>query len=342
MKRGIGFKLVILGLAIGFLSCVLQAFAAEEKWPARPIKILVPYNAGGGMDMMSRILSEAMRKTLDVSMPVINMQGAVGAIGTDYVYKQPRDGYTLYALSSGICTFPATGVSKYTYKEFGVIGICFEALPVYIVAYDSPIKNMNDLIDGLKKGNLTGSNTGIGGIWHVPQVIVNSLVGGKFKVVPYNSGTDSALAAAKKEVDFATCDIAEAQVYIREKMLRPLCVVDDKPFQLEGSGTIPAVTEFIPKMKDKLMAAKGWRALGYAKGIPEDSIQKLIRAFRTAVESDMVKDFSKKSLLAINGLTGSEADKVFASTTQILSWLLYDLKEAKKSPEELGIPRYDK
>ena len=292
--------------------------------------------------MMSRILSETMKKTLGVAMPVLNMQGAVGAIGTDHVYKQPRDGYTLYALSSGICTFPATGFSNYTYKEFGVIGICFEALPVYTVAFDSPIKNMNQLIDGLKKGNLTGSNTGRGGIWHVPQVIVNSCVGGNFKVVPFNSGTDSALAAAKKEVDFATCDIAEAQVYIREKMLRPLCVVDDKQFQLEGVGVIPPVTEFVPNIKDRLMAAKGWRALGYARGIPEDRIKKLIQAFRVAVESDEVKNFSKKSLLSINGLTGSEADKVFAGTTQILSWLLYDLKEGKRSPDELGIPRYGK
>jgi len=273
---------------------------------------------------------------------VLNMQGAVGAIGTDYVYKQPKDGYTLYALSSGICTFPTTGFSSYTYKEFGAIGICFEALPVYTVSADSPIKNMNQLIEGLKKGNLTGSNTGRGGIWHVPQVILNSCAGGSFKVVPYNSGTDSALAAAKKEVDFATCDVAEAQVYLREKMLRALCVVDDKPFQLDGVGTIPAVTDFVPSIKDKLMAAKGWRALGYARGIPEDKIKKLIQAFRTAVESEEVTNFSKKSLLSINGLTGSEADKVFASTTQILSWLLFDLKEGKRSPSEVGIPRYGK
>lgn len=328
---------VLITLAIPFLS-----LAAEEKWPTRPITIVVGFGAGGGMDMMSRALSDEMRKTLGVPMVVVNMPGANGAIAMDHVYKQPKDGYTLYAVSSAVCTYPSTGLSKLTYKEFGLIGITFEALPVYSVQYDSPIKNMKELIDRLKKGDLTGSNSGIGGIWHVPQVIVNNVIGGKFKAVPYEGGPASALAAAKKEVDFATCDVAEAQTLFKEKMLRPLCVVDDKPFHLEGFGTIPAVTDFIPQIKETLMAAKGWRALGYVRGMPEDRVKKIIEAFQAALKTEKIKNFSKNSLLVINGSTGAEADKVFTATTQVLSWLLYDLKEAKRSPEEVGIPRYGK
>ena len=272
-------------------------------------------------------------------MVVVNVTGGGGAIGMEHAFKQPKDGNTLIAVSSAVCTYPATGLSKLTYKEFGLLGIAYEALPTYSVAYDSPIKTMGDLVERLKKGDLTGSNSGVGGIWHVPQIIVNSTVNGKFKVVPYDGGAPSALAAAKKEVDFATCDVAEAQTYFREKMLRPLCVVDDKPFNLEGFGTIPPVTDFIPQMKDKLIVAKGWRALGYVKGVPEDRVAKLIQAFKAALATDMVKNFASKNLLVINGTTGAEADKIFAKTTQTLSWLLYDLKEAKRSPEEVGVQR---
>jgi tripartite-type tricarboxylate transporter receptor subunit TctC len=266
------------------------------------------------------------------------MTGANGAIAMDHVFKQPRDGYSLYGISSALSTFPATGLSKLTYKEFGMIGIVFNNLATFSVPYDSPIKTAKELIEGLKKGDLTGSNSGIGGMWHVPQMIVVNTLGGKFKAVPYEGGAPAALAAAKKEVDFATSDLSEALTLIKAKMLRPLFLFDDKPFTLEGV-VIPPITEFAPRIKDKLSAGKGWRALGYPRGIPEDRIKKLIDAFRNSMESEAVKDFGRKNLLPLNGTTGSEADRIFAASTQIQSWLLYDIKEAKKSPQELGIPR---
>jgi tripartite-type tricarboxylate transporter receptor subunit TctC len=339
MKANRMFKMVS-GLAIvSILFISTSSFAAEEKWPTRPITIYIGYAPGGGMDMMGRILSEEMRKTLGVAMPVVNMTGANSAIAMDHVYKQPKDGYTLFGISSAVSTFPATGLSKLTYKEFGMIGIVFDTLPTFSVPWDSSIKTPKDLIEGFKKGNLTGSNSGIGGMWHVPQLIVMNTLGGKFKAVPYEGGAPSAMAVAKKEVDFGTSDLSEALTVINSKMVRPLFVFDDKPFDLEGFGVIPPITEFVPQMKDKLSAGKGFRALGYAKGIPEDRIKKLIDAFKVAMASDAVKNFGKKNLLPLNGAAGAEADKIWVTQTQVQAWLLYDIKEAKKNPEELGIPR---
>ena len=329
---------LVMGLILFTLP--LSSLAAEEKWPTRPITIYIGFAAGGGMDMMGRLLSDGMRKTLGVALPVVNMTGANSAIAMDHAFKQPRDGYSLFGISSAISTFPATGLSKLTYKEFGVIGILFDNLATFSVPYDSPMKEAKDLIEGLKKGGLTGSNSGIGGMWHVPQIIVVNALGGKFKAVPYEGGNPAALAAAKKEVDFATSDLSEALTFIKAKMLRPLFIFDDKPFNLEGVGMLPPITDFVPQIKDRLAAGKGYRSLGYVKGIPEDRIKKLIAAFQGAMESQAVKDFSQKNLLPLNGKTGAEADKIFMASTQIQSWLLYDIKEAKRSPQELGIPRY--
>ena len=339
MKAGRMFKMVI-GLAIlSVLFISTLSFAAEEKWPTRPITIYIGYAPGGGMDMMGRILSEEMKKTLGVAMPVVNMTGANSAIAMDHVYKQPKDGYTLFGISSAVSTFPATGLSKLTYKEFGMIGIVFDTLPTFSVPWDSPIKTPKDLIEGFKKGDLTGSNSGIGGMWHVPQLIVMNTLGAKFKAVPYEGGAPSAMAVAKKEVDFGTSDLSEALTVIKSKMVRPIFVFDDKPFDLEGFGVIPPITEFVPQMKDKLSAGKGFRALGYAKGIPEDRIKKLTDAFKIAMASDAVKNFGKKTLLPLNGTVGADADRVWVNQTQVQAWLLFDIKEAKKNPEELGIPR---
>jgi tripartite-type tricarboxylate transporter receptor subunit TctC len=328
---------VCVGIFI-FLALPFSAIAAEEKWPTRPISIYIGMPPGGGMDMMGRLLSEGMRKLLGVPLPVVNMPGANGAIAMDHAYKQPRDGYSLYGISSAGSTFPATGISKLTYKEFAMIGILFGNMPTFSVPYDSPIKSGKELVEAIKGGQLTASNSGTGGMWHVPQIIVANFLGGKFKAVPYNGGPQSALAAAKKEVDFTTSDISEALTLIRSKMLRPLFVFDDKPYVLDGVS-IPPITDFAPGIKSKLDAGKGWRALGYAKGVPEDIVKRLIDAFKVTTQSDAVKDFATKNLLPIDGRTGEEANKIFAEATQTQSWLLYDIKEAKRSPQELGIPR---
>ena len=339
MKRTFLTGRVIMALVFCTLAFSPGAYAAEEKWPTRPITIFIGYAPGGGMDMMGRLLSEEMRKTLGVAMPVVNMTGANGAIAMDHVNKQPRDGYSLYGISSAISTFPATGLSKLTYKDFGMIGIVFGTLPTFSVPWDSPIKTAKDLIERFKKGDLTGSNSGIGGMWHVPQLILVNTLGGKFKAIPYEGGAPSAMAIAKKEVDFGTSDLSEALTVINAKMVRPLFVFDNKPFNLEGFGVIPPLTDFVPEIKDKLYAGLGFRALGYAKGIPEDRIKKLIDAFKVAMASDAVKNFGKKNLLPLDGTVGAEADKIWTYQTEVQSWLLYDIKEAKKNPEELGIPR---
>ena len=235
------------------------------------------------MDMLGRLLSEEMKKTLGVAMPVVNMTGANSVVAMNHVYQQPKDGYSLFGISSALCTFPATGLSKLSYKEFGMIGILFGSLPTFTVPYDSPIKSGKELIDGIKKGGLTGSNSGIGGIWHVPQMIVVDTVKGNVKYVPYNGGAPAAMAAAKKEVDFGTHDLSEALTLIKSKMLRPLIVFSEEPFVMDDGTKIPPITDFVPEMKGRVAAGMGWRALGYPKGIPQDRVDKLIAAFKTAV-----------------------------------------------------------
>jgi tripartite-type tricarboxylate transporter receptor subunit TctC len=330
---------MVVGILIVAAVIANTAFAVEENWPTRPITVFVGYGPGGGMDMLARLMSEEMRKPLGVAMPVVNMIGANGAIAMDNVYKQPKDGHTLIGISTSQTTYPATGLSKLTYKEFGLIGIVFGTLPIFSVPWDSPIKTPQDLIEGLKKGDLTGGNSGIGGIWHMPQLILMNTIGGKCRPVTYESGPAIALAIAKREVEFGTNDLSEALTVVNAKMVRPLFLFDDKPFNLEGFGVIPPITDFVPQMKDKLSCGKGFRALGYVKGIPEDRIKKLIDAFKVAMASDTVKKFGKSNLLPLDGTVGAEADKILANQTQVQSWLLYDIKEAKRNPEELGIPR---
>jgi len=336
MKRNLALAIMLGGFLL--TSMLAPAAAAEEKWPTKPISIYIGFAPGGGMDVMGRLLSAEMHKTLGVALPVVNMTGANSVVAMNYVHEQPKDGYTLFGISSALSTFPATGLSKLSYKDFGMIGIAFGSLPTFSVPYDSPIKDAKALIEGLKKGGLTGSNSGIGGIWHVPQLILVNTLKGSFNAVPYNGGAPAVLAAAKHEVDFSTSDLSEALTMIRAKMVRPLVVFSDEPYVLDGVK-IPPITDFVPEMKDKIAGGLGWRALGYPKGIPQERVDQLIAAFKVAMQSNAVKEFSKNNLLPIIGKTGAEADKIFEMSTRTQSWILYDIKQAKNNPGDLGIPR---
>ena len=146
-----------------------------------------------------------------------------------------------------------------------MIGILFGNMPTFSVPYDSPIKSGKDLVEGIKGGQLTASNSGTGGMWHVPQIIVANFLGGKFKAVPYNGGPQSALAAAKKEVDFTTSDISEALTLIRSKMLRPLFVFDDKPYVLDGVP-YPAHYGLCPRNQEQTRCRKRLAGVGICQG----------------------------------------------------------------------------
>ena len=306
---------LVLAITLGvflLMTLPIAAMAAEEKWPSRPITIYIGFAPGGGMDMLGRLLSEEMKKTLGVAMPVVNMTGANSVVAMNHVYQQPKDGYSLFGISSALCTFPATGLSKLTYKEFGMIGILFGSLPTFTVPYDSPIKERQGADRRAEEGRAD----------RVEQRDRRHLAcpaddrrqhpeGERSRPFRTTAAPRRPWRRPRRRSTSARSDLSEALTLIKSKMLRPLIVFSDEPFVMDDGTKIPPITDFVPEMKGKVAAGMGWRALGYPKGIPQDRVNKLIDAFKTAVQSDAVKDFGKKNLLPIIGKTGAEADKIF-------------------------------
>ncbi len=311
-----------------------------EKWPTRPITIVIGFAPGGGMDVMARALAPEMAKKLGVEVVVQNMPGAGSGTAADYLIKQPADGYTIFAPSSAVATFPAMANSSVTSKQMGMLAIPIIAEPTFLVPKDSPLKDMNDLIALWKKGGSTASNTGAGGLWHIPQVLAVGAVGGNVKYVPYPSGKDTAFAVVKGEVDWGTSGaLMEAGAFIKDGLVRPLAIFSDKPYPMPGYGDIPPITNYIPALKDKIVAGAGWRGLAYKKGIPQDRLDKLQEAVKYACESESFKKMVKESGLISASYYGADADKVYEQTMRVQSWLLHDLKISRRSPEEVGVAR---
>lgn len=312
---------------------------SDDNWPNRPITIIVGFDAGGGMDTMSRLLAPLMSEKLGVPVKVENRPGAGGGVGAEYFINQPADGYTLYATSSASSAFPALDNSDVTYNDVEMLAIPFRSAAAFQVSGDSEYEDMNDLIEAWKEGGTTASNTGIGGSWHIPQALAVAAVDGEVTYVPYPSGKDVAFAVVKGEVDWGTSDPLESVEFIKDGKSKALAVFLEEAYNLPGYGEIPPITDFIEGSKESVLAGAAWRGISAKAGSPEPIIEQLTEAIRYAMESDEVAEFVEKTGAVLGKMYGEEAQKTFEASTKTQSWLLYDLGLANRSPEDVGIPR---
>ena len=139
-------------IALGVMALSAASAVAEDKFPSKPLKLVVPLAAGGGNDAVARILAESMAKHLGQAVIVENRTGAGGNVGTDFVAKSPADGYTLIHVSNSVV------VNPYLYKKlpFDIqkdlmsVGL-IATTPMFILAHpSSSVTNLRELIDQMK------------------------------------------------------------------------------------------------------------------------------------------------------------------------------------------------
>src|SRR5499426_97213 len=187
----------ILGVALAVL-CAWRPSALAQPYPSKPIRIVLPYVAGGNADITARTIAQKLADPLGVSVLVENRPGANGGIGTDAVAKAPPDGYTLLHTASGPIVVNPVLYSKVSYdpvKDFAPIIQVHTFMYVLVVESASPIKSVADLTAAAKArpGALTFGSTGVGGGNHLAGELFALMTGTKLTHVPYK-GSAAALA----------------------------------------------------------------------------------------------------------------------------------------------------
>lgn len=316
-----------------------------EAWrPDHTITMVVGFAAGGGVDTMARVLATELANYLGVDVIVENMPGGGSGTAAEYVAEQPADGYTLLAVSSACATYAAMDNSNATYNGMDMLGIMVLSEPAFEVPASSSITSMEELVELWKTGETTASNAGNGGLWHIPQLIALNRAGAdisKVSFVPYSSGKEDATAIAKGEVDWGvTGAFLESSEFCINGMSRALCIFSDKAYDVPGYGTLQPITDFIPEITSADIAAgAGWRGVIVRKGIPAEVYATLDAALQAAYASDAFQELMTNNGLIAAGIFGDEANETYAYTSQLQSWLLYDLGFANRSPEEVNVPR---
>jgi len=283
---------------------------AQVEFPTRPIKLVVPFPAGGGIDVTARIAAQALGDVLGQQVVVQNQGGAGGAIATDSVVKSEPDGYTLlYHSTTGIVHAAVTDKLPYDWmRDLAPVSIVTRFAPVMIVSPTLPVKDLREFIALLKAnpGKYSFASSGTGTAVHLAEELFKQKAGVDMLHVPYR-GTSAAMPDLLTGRVAMMIDGVPVQTQnIRNGTVRALAVTTST-----RSPSIPDV----PTMKEAGLDYEipFWTAIYAPAHAPKPIIEKLTEAVAKAMRQDgAVRRLAEVGTEAV----GSSASELDALTRQ--------------------------
>ena len=244
MQRLTRFVLAASAVALALLTAG-PAAAQADAFPTKPIRIIVPFSAGGVVDSIARIVGEKLSVKYGQPVIVENKAGAGGSIGTDFVAKAAPDGYTLLCVSPGHAVAPTLikGVTWDPVRDFRAIE-GFGIIPnVFVVHPDVPAKTMGELVALAKSSAtpLTYATAGIGTSNHLSGELLAQSAGIKLTHVPYKGQPDEVNDLLSGRVTMMPLTTALASAHIKTGKLRALAVTTSK--RSPALPQVPTVAE---------------------------------------------------------------------------------------------------
>ena len=202
---------------------------AQEAWPARPVRLVVPFTPAGTTDIAARILAERLTQRLGQNVIVENRPGAGGNIGSDAVVHADPDGYTLLmcTVSSGAINYSLYG-AKMPYKPDALAGagLMLQVPNAIFVTNALPVKTLRELVDYVKArpGQLNNGSSGIGTSLHLTGELLKSVAGIQMQHVPFRGAGPMLQEVIAGRIEVAVDNLPSVIGHLREGRLRPLAV----------------------------------------------------------------------------------------------------------------------
>ena len=280
-------------LAVAMLSAFggLQAAMAQEAYPNRLIKLIVPFAAGGNTDVVGRITAAYMQKALKANVVVENRAGAGGINGTDVVAKAAPDGYTLCLCGIGpITVAPATEKLPYDpLKDLAPISLVNTNPLILIVNPKVEAKSGAELaaLSKTTPGGLSYGTVGSGGLMQFAAEIFRVKTDSKFTSVPYRGGALATAAVVSGEVQLAFSNMSDAMAQLAAGTVRALAITTAK--RSPQTPDIPTLMEL--GLVD--YPVESWNALFAPAGTPQPIVDRLAE-----VMAEIAKDETHQKRMA--------------------------------------------
>jgi tripartite-type tricarboxylate transporter receptor subunit TctC len=264
------------------------ASAGAVDWPTRPVTMVMPFAAGGGTDVATRIVGEHMSRTLGQQFVVENVAGAGGTIGSIRAMRAKPDGYTILMGNTGTHAFSVSLYPDLAYKpevDFEPIGMVVEQPLVIVARKDFPPKNMKEFAAYVKANfeKLNMAHAGVGSVTFTLGLLLNSVLGVKPTLVPFNGIAPAMNALAGGQVDYMCASIEVVGPQVQGGAVKAYAIISDE--RNPGVPNVPTTKEAgLPEFQ-----ASPWIALFAPKGAPQPILDRLTDALDRALDDDTVR-----------------------------------------------------
>jgi len=287
---------LVRGMIVAAL-VVLPQLAQAQSYPSKPVKLIVPFPAGGPADTIARVLTEKMAPLLGQPIILENRGGAGGVTGIAAVAKAEPDGYTIGLSSAGpLAITPALSETMPydVHKDLKLLTQVVEVPELLVVADNVPVKTFGELITLAKSkpGKLNFASTGIGGVPHMAGELLKISAGIDIEHVPYRGAAPAVNDLLGGHVNMMFADIPVLLGNVTAGKLRALAIGSAR--RAPSAPDVPTTAELgMPQV-----LANNWYGLVAPSGIPADVAAKISAAAVEALNSTEVKD-----KLALQGAT---------------------------------------
>jgi putative tricarboxylic transport membrane protein len=319
---------------------LVGAVQADAQWkPEKPLRIIVPWGAGGSTDQLVRTLAADLEDALGQTVVVVNQPGGAGAVGTKAALDADHDGYTWAAgAAKDLGTYGVTGAIDTHLKDWNLY-LALVNFTLLSANPDSKFKSVADVVAAMKTDpdSVTIATGGINSAGGASAEALKAAAGGDYKMITYDGGNPAVLAAVAGEAQLTTQLIAEQFEMLRGKRLVPLATFTPDAVDLEGIGTVPSIKTDLPNAKVGPVFFGIWIP---KEGTPAEVFATMDEIWDTKIaNSPKLKEYADSKGLTVNVVRGDEAYKQAFPSTQINAWQIYDGGNAKVSPDTIGIPR---
>lgn len=306
---------------------IVSSASAQEKFPSRPIEIIVPTAAGGGTDIAFRMLAEIAEPILGQKVVVSNKVGGGGMIGMTAIVRAKPDGYTLGGLWNAPLTMtPHMQPAPYSPNDYTTVTLADSAATIFCTKADFPASNGREFIETLKAnpGKYTYGNDGVGGTLHLAAERIFSKVGVKARPVPFAGAGETLKNFLGGHIDIYAGSITPILPYLKDGTAKCLLVTTAK--RVDSIPQAASLTDIgIPEAQTVL-----WHGLIAPNGIPADRLALLESAFRQAARSDKFREYMQPRGIEVNAASGAEFRKLIDSEYAAMGDVMKGLGLAKQ------------
>jgi tripartite-type tricarboxylate transporter receptor subunit TctC len=265
---------------------------AQDNWPQRPLRIIIPTAPGGSPDIAARLLGDKITGRIGQSVVVESMTTGGGIAGLQLVAKSTPDGYTLAMLTGGFATQAAVlkNLQYEPLKDFVFITSVVRYPMVYSVRPDSPIKSFADMIEQAKAnpGKVSYGIVGAGNVYHLLGKWIDNSAGVEMNAVPYRGTAVALQDVLGGRVDVLSDAATSSIPRVLSGQLRALAVSSAEPYPLLPG--VPTMAATVPVIK-----VESWLGLAAPAATPQPIVDRLNSEIRRALELPEVKKWAEES-----------------------------------------------